>query len=539
MSGNGEDLMPSRAQQGKQARLMEAQCLQALNQGRADEALQLCQQLNHDYPDYARGWLLLSDMALRGSHPQLALEAIDRALSLQPGEPEFLLHKARLLYQAKQIAVLDVLLERLAETPIHNACLLADLAYLENLRGRLSAAEQHYRQALVLDPGQVGYHFNLATVLRYVGKLDEAEVHLERAIALRPLDTEAHLLLSQLRRQTLDDHHLPRLRRLSEHPELTRLQKAQVHYALAKELEDLGHFQESVTALRQGAALKRANMRYEVDGDIATLDKLRSVFDRQWLAQTKDGHDSEEPIFVLGLPRTGSTLVERILSAHSEVQSVGELNNFALCIMAQCRRTFRQAPASKLKLVEMSAQLDMGLLGRDYVQSTRPDTGQHRHFIDKLPLNSLNLGLIAKALPNSKLILVRRHPLDSCYAMFKQLFTQGYPFSYDLKELAGYFIAHHRLMGHWQALLGDRLLCLDYETLVTQPEQQIQALLGYCNLPWQDACLTFHQHNEPSKTASASQIRQPLYTSSVGKWRQVEALLAPVHEAFTEAGIPC
>lgn len=449
------------------------------------------------------------------------------------------LQRARILYQANQFNALDDLLDKLAAIPCSSATELAELAFLENLRGRLQSAEKHYRQALTLAPQQGGLHFNLATVLRYQGKLNEAEQQLELAISLNPLDAEAHLLLSQLRTQNPDHQHIPRLQQVLAQPNLTSLAKAQLHYALAKEQEDLGLHAQSFASLRVGAAHKRGNMRYQVQGDIDTLQQLQATFDADWLTNTADGYASHEPIFILGLPRTGSTLVERILSAHSEVHSAGELNNFALTMMAQCRSVYQKPPTNKQELVGMTAALDMHMLGRAYLQSTRPDTGKHAHFIDKLPLNSLNLGLIAKALPNARLIYVRRHPMDSCYAIYKQLFTQGYPFSYDLGELANYYIAHHQLMQHWQTVLGQRLYCLDYEALVHEPQTQIQALLSYCRLSWQDSCLAFHQQPEPSKTASATQIRQPLYRSSVGNWLHYQNELAELRQTLLKAGIAC
>lgn len=504
-------------------------------------AITVCEQLNRRFTDYAPGWFLSAQVASSINNVNAALTCIHRALTHAPDNIGYRLFEAKLRYQKGDHQAVNQILDNLPVNQITEAHLWAELALIENLVGRTQSSAQHYQQALSLAPDNAGIHFNLASVQRYLGKLADAEEHLEKAIALNPTDAEAHLLLSSLDKQTAASNHIERLQRtLQQHADnLPLLARSQLHYALAKELEDTQQYPASFDALRQGATLKRQNMQYQPENDIATLHKLGEVFNRDWLQQPPCGEPSEEPIFILGLPRTGSTLVERILSAHSDVHSAGELNNFSLVMMAQCKAANPTPPASKLDLVERTAQLDMQQLGRAYIDSTRPDTGHTKHFIDKLPLNSLNLGLISQALPKAKLIYVKRHPMDTCYAIYKQLFTQGYPFSYDLTELANYYIAHHQLMQHWQQALGDRLLTVNYEGLVAHLQPEVERLLDYCGLPWQDACLAFYQQDTAAKTASATQVRQPVYSGSVGKWKAYAEQLAPLRRALTEAGIRC
>jgi len=248
-----------------------------------------------------------------------------------------------------------------------------------------------------------------------------------------------------------------------------------------------------------------------------------------------------EAIFILGMPRTGTTLVERILASHSAVSSAGELNNFALEMSREAKKLMppqqTQAGVSKQDRVVASTGLDFSLLGQQYIDSTRPLTGNSQRFIDKMPLNFLYTGLIHLALPQAKIIHLQRHPLDTCFAIYKTLFADAYPFSYQLEELGSYYAAYRQLMAHWHQVMPDVIYDQPYETLVTDIEAKTQQLLAYCELPWEPACLDFHTQQQASTTASATQVRQPVYTSSVGKWRKFKDELAPLIKTLESEGI--
>ena len=280
-------------------------------------------------------------------------------------------------------------------------------------------------------------------------------------------------------------------------------------------------------------------MRYDINHDLTTIDKIIDVFDEGFFKENRAGFETDEPIFILGLPRTGSTLIERVLSQHQSVKSAGELNNFSLEMMAQCKNVQAQPPSSRLALVELTRKLNFEALGKAYIDSTRPDTGKTKHFIDKLPLNSLYVGLIRTALPNAKIIYVQRNPLDTCYAMYKQLFINGYPFSYDLDELAKYTIAHHKLMTHWRTVMPNGFYEVSYESVVDSIEGEARKLIEYCQLDWQEQCLDFQSNKAASTTASATQVRQGIYKSSKQKWRHYEDELMPLKQKLEEAGIKC
>ena len=243
------------------------------------------------------------------------------------------------------------------------------------------------------------------------------------------------------------------------------------------------------------------------------------------------------PIFILGLPRSGSTLVERILGRHSKVQAAGELQAMALAIVEAVRQRTGAAQMSRRGLIEQSSQLDFGALGRDYLSRARAAGALGECFTDKMPLNFLYCGLIRRALPQARIVHVRRHPMAACYAIYKTLFEDAYPFSYDLSELGRYYLAYRRLMQHWTAAMPGRIHELHYESMIADQLGETRRLLDFCGLDWEDACARFHENPDPSTTASAAQVRRPIYDSSVEQWRHYGDQLSELHRLLAEGGI--
>jgi hypothetical protein len=324
----------------------------------------------------------------------------------------------------------------------------------------------------------------------------------------------------------------------------------QIHYSLAKEYEDLGEYAKSFAHLQHGAVKRRANLNYDVTADVATVDWIIEAFPRGPAAMpaAADGAVQRNtsisakavqpvPIFIVGLPRSGTTLVDRILSSHSKVKSAGELNDFALALVAAVRRDNNKAQLPRRELVARSAHIDFAALGGEYLQRACATVGPSEYFTDKMPLNYLYCGLIRRALPHAKIVHLTRHPMASGYAMYKTLFKDGYPFSYDLKEIAQYYVAYRRLMDHWIASMPGAIHTLSYEGLVADQLTESRRLLEFCGLEWEDACVDFHRNAAATTTASATQVRQPIYDTSVAQWQHYAAQLAPLREALTSAGI--
>jgi hypothetical protein len=265
------------------------------------------------------------------------------------------------------------------------------------------------------------------------------------------------------------------------------------------------------------------------------MDGLIEKFTPELCADTGHGADTDQPVFVLGLPRTGTTLVERILASHSNVISAGELPNFLM----QIRRLTRDgnADAEELEILCRGADLDPQVLGDAYMDSVPVRYKKAARFVDKLPANFLYIGHIRRALPGATIVELKRHPMDACYAMYKTLFNRIYPASYDLEDLARYYIAYRKLVDHWHKCFPGQITTVHYEDVVANQEAQSRRLLDAAGLPWEDEVLAFHKSKSASATASAAQVRSPVYSSSVQLWRRYEKELAPLAERLKDAGI--
>jgi hypothetical protein len=279
----------------------------------------------------------------------------------------------------------------------------------------------------------------------------------------------------------------------------------------------------------------RQGYRYDVRGDVAQVDLIREVTGSGALTPAP-GHDGLAPIFILGMPRTGSTVVERILTSHSAVGAIGESPAFGQALVHCAIRAGVDA-RDGTAIIRASAGLDPAEIGATYASLTAPWAGPEPRFVDKLPGNHLYVGLIARALPRASIIHVTRHPVANLYGMYKTLFNQAYPYSYDLDELVAYYAAYRRLMAHWRDLLGERLIEVSYERLVDAPETEISALIAAYGLEWQDACLNFHDNKAPSTTQSALQVRSPLNRLGVEGWRKFTDQLEPLRQKLIAAGL--
>jgi tetratricopeptide (TPR) repeat protein len=516
---------------------LEARVWQRVGQNKMAEAVALCQLLNRDYPRFASGWHTSSRIAMSTKNPGAALKAIAVALALEPDKPLWRVQHAICLGALGRFEELKEQVVVLTSLELQSAYENSALGLLLTQLGDREQALHYYKQAAVLKPDEASHFYNVACMQRTLGALDEAEENFDKAISLNPHDYESWKTRSELRHQTVENNHVNALEGLLGTGAPDPRGKVQICYALAKELEDLGEFERSFHHLKQGADLRRSQMKYDVQRDLDTLASIQETFQPECFARATAGSSNDEPIFILGMPRTGTTLVERILASHSDVFAAGELNNFSVQMMGRVHAENGGRKMSRDDLVRYSAGLDFVQLGEAYVASTRPFTGSTPRFIDKLPLNYLYVGLIHLALPRARIVLLQRHPMDTCYAIYKQLFVDAYPFSYSQRELGQYFVAYQQLIEHWQTVLPGVLHTVQYEALVADTEPETRKLLEFCALDWQEQCLRFYENKSASATASTAQVRQPVYTSSVGKWKNYRQQLAELVNVLTDAGI--
>ena len=403
-----------------------------------------------------------------------------------------------------------------------------------SLDGDYIGALAAYEAAVRLEPGNVRHRYNCAAVRRFLGQLDAAELDYDAVIEATPDDAEAWLNRSDLRVQTAERNHVAELERWVARGFAGWRQEVPARFALAKEYEDLGQYAASWVHLHAGATLRRRHLQYDVRIDLATVDWIRSVFPT--IVPPGGADPVGEPIFIVGMPRTGTTLLERILGQHRDVFAAGELNNFAEAVVDSAKQTAGRADLKRSDLIAASARADFAALGADYIARTRPQTGRRPRFIDKMPLNYLYCGLIRRALPGARILHMTRHPVATCYAVYKTLFNQGYPFSYDLNELADYYVGYRRLMAHWHVTLPQQILDVSYERMIEDPIAESQRVFAFCGLEWDPRCLDFHHGQWLTTTASASQVRRPIYRSSVELWRHHETELAPIALRLKAAG---
>jgi Flp pilus assembly protein TadD len=495
-------------------------------------AEQECLKFTAEFASWPEGWVALGRQRQQRNDLAGAIAAVGKGLEASPQDRALLLLAAELSVQSGQIADGLSRLNALQVVANDDGELLQHIAQLFTRLNLHEQAGRCYRRAAELAPGNPQYLYNLATALIALGKMDEAETLLDLVIAQAPQDYDAYYNRATLRRQTVSRNHVAQIEAALRKPLPMPMGEVQLAYALAKELEDLGKYRRAFTALKRGADARRRALSYRVDDDIKAMSEITSAFDAPFFARETPGDPSTRPIFILGLPRSGTTLVDRILSSHSQVESLGEISDFANALM-------RAAPAAKNKfeLIRQAASSDWAALGKSYCETTAAVAQGAPRTIDKTPINFLYLGLIARALPNATIIHVRRGAMDVCYAMYKTLFRMAYPFSYEQSDLARYYLAYRALMAHWRRVLPGRSIEIGYEDLVADQEAVTRRLLAACGLEWDDAVLAFERNARPSLTASAAQVRQKIYASSVRLWRKYADELAPLAHALRAGGV--
>jgi tetratricopeptide (TPR) repeat protein len=480
----------------------------AAEAGRVGEGLALIREACVTDPADAEAHAQLGRWLSRLHRTDEALDAARRALSLQPA----------------------------------SAATLDTIGVVFSRAGRHEQAVDCFARAVTLDPERAGLHFNHAASLKFLGRFAEAEAAYEACVRCDPRFWRAHSALAATGRQTAERNHLERLERLLATGPLEPDAELHLRHALAKELEDLGRDDEAFAHLLAGNARKHATTGYRFERDQGLFDAVTRLFPDVLPVAVHADRTSDEiaraPIFVVGMPRTGTTLVERILSSHSQVASAGESQNFGVLLKRACQ-TLSPQVLDAATLVQ-SLRVDLQALGREYLERTRPAGPPRPRFVDKMPLNFFYLGHIARALPGATIVVLRRHPLDTGLSNFRQLFAAGfsyYDYARDLRDIGRYYAQFDRLIAHWQAALPGRVHEVRYEALVADQRAETGRLLAHCRLPWEDSCLQFDRNESAVATASAVQVRQPLFASSVGRWRRYQRHLQPLIDELRAAGV--
>jgi tetratricopeptide (TPR) repeat protein len=405
---------------------------------------------------------------------------------------------------------------------------LDGLAHVSMRLGRHEQANALYRRATDAAPTEPRFWYNLASSERSLGRLDAAEAACNRAIGLDPTQYPSYLLRSELRLQTPEANHLDELRhRLSLAPEKDPARMF-LGYALAKELDDLGEYDEAFRWYAEAAATRRQRLAYDVAVDEQKLAAIEAAFPKVGSKLFPRGNDPAAFIFIVGLPRSGTTLLERLVSGLPNVVTNGETDHFSRALIGAM-------PAGPDDVFKRAAAADPRAVAAAYARSAGGRAGFS--VVEKLPMNYLYLGAIDRALPQAALLTMARSPVDSCFAMFRTLFGEAYPFSYDFEDLARYYAAYARLMTHWKTTLGEALHEVRYEALVERPAEVGEAAVRHCGLAWRDEAVDIQNNRSASYTASAAQIRRPIYTTSRDRWRHYQTHLGPLIDALHRHGV--
>jgi len=397
--------------------------------------------------------------------------------------------------------------------------------------GDFSEGIASFERALALDPGRADVHNNWASALKHLGRFDDAMMHYEQSVALRPDDAKTLYNRVELKKFRWGDADLEALEGLARRGDFSVDDQIYIHFALGKALEDIGDFERSFEHLRKGNDLKRDRIYYN-DGDVKNLfARVADVFNERLLSNFHgQGDPSNAPIFVLGMARSGSTLVEQILASHPQILGAGELT----FLETQARTLFNVCD-QRAQCPGNSPPLDVATLrnlGQSYLSRLPALEGSQIRIVDKLPGNFIWVGAIRLMMPNARIIHTMRDPIDTCVSCYSKLFESGHNYSHNLEELGRFYRYYRELMMHWRCVLPrDAMLEVSYEDVVDDLEGQARRLIDYCGLPWDDRCVSFNRTVRPIKTASAVQVRQPLFRSSLQRWRNYEAGIAPlIHE---------
>ena len=391
-----------------------------------------------------------------------------------------------------------------------------------------------FEEAARLNPGEVRLPLSIGHLLKTLGRRRECEQAYQACLKLDPSFGEAYWSLADLKNYVFSDAEIAAMQALLKGDGGDDVDQAHLHFALGRAYEHKQDYAAAFEHYATGNARRRKTVPFDIGVFENKTRRVRECFDAAFFEQRVNaGHPDPAPIFIVGLPRSGSTLIEQILASHSSVEGTFELPN-VLTIVREFDHANPQHDAYPESVRAVPPER-FALLGRRYLEETAPIRTGRAHFIDKMPNNFSHVGLIHAMLPRAIVIDVRRHPMDSCFSTFKQYFAEGQSFSYDLESLGRYYRCYLRLMDHWDTVLPGKVLHLGYEALVRDPEIHIRRLLTHCGLEFEPACLAFHETRRPVRTSSAEQVRQPLYASGVGYWRHFEAQLEPLRRALGDA----
>lgn len=483
----------------------------AMKAGREHEAESLFRRAIAYAPDYVEAHIVLGRCMKEQHRLQDAIQSFETAIALEPDnvQANFMLASV-LAPAARTYDAIDAYRKVISIKPQHPGAWLG-LGHSLKTVGLQAEAIEAYRECIRLKPGNGETYWSMANLKTY-----------------QLTDEDISAMQAQVARKDMDE-------------DLDIQSRVNFLFALAKAYEDRHDYEQAWTLYEEGNSTQRMEENYDPVQTEVMNDALIEVFDNRFLQQHGgQGNPSPEPIFIVGLPRSGSTLLEQILASHSMVEGTAELP-YINSVSASLNRNRADGVNYPRAVKELRAE-HFHRLGQDYLDLARIHrTGGKPRFIDKMPNNFPSIGLMHLILPNAKIIDARRYPMDSCLSCYRQLFARGQSFTYDQTDIGEYFLQYQRMMDYWHEVLPGRCLTVQYEDLVVDFENQVRRLLEYCELPWEENCVRFYETERPVRTASSEQVRQPVYTRSINFWRnyeshldELQSVLAPVLPRYAQ-----
>ncbi|MEO8331090.1 MAG: sulfotransferase [Gallionella sp.] len=502
-----------------------------LEEDRIPEATDALNRALRIHPNYAEAICNMGGIHLAQEENDAALSSFKRALELRPVYVEAQMGLAKTLQALELLQEAEMAALRAVQFDDRNPKAHALLGSIYSETAHPAHAEAELARALEIDPKCDDALLGLGHLCVENGELDRADGLFRRALTLKPDNVSARIHLVQSKKVTTDDENFAALVELEkDSANHSGNRKMTLHFALGKCYDDNKDYENAFPHFLAGCKLKRDKLNYDPDAAVRQFTEMEEIFNQEAIDRMRGGGDASElPIFVLGMPRSGTTLTEQIIASHPDVYGAGELPDLL-------RIAHRKTDPAATTFPDNLRYLDhsiLGAWGAEYIASLRQRAPDAKHITDKMPANFFAVPLIHLMLPNAKIIHVNRNPVDTCLSCFTRLFNRKQEHTYDLAELGRYYADYARLMDHWRKVLPhDAFLDINYEDIVADQETQARRLLDYCGLDWNAACLDFHNTKRQIRTASVTQVRQPIYTSSVERWRHYEKFLGPLLDAL-------
>ncbi len=507
----------------------------ALNKRQYPQAQQALIKILNQQSDFYDAYFLLGVMEAEFGQYDKATKLIEKAISLHQST-EYYAHLAKCYAMLGDTVNTHSAVAKAEQMNITSALTFDTLGVALSRLNEHKKAISYFQKAI--DKNRIAaFYYNLGSSQTFCGLFDEARASYEQAIKLEPLFYQAHSSLSHLGGVSQEYNHVERLKQVYQkmpHADA----KLHISHALAKELESLGEYEQCFSYLKQAKAEKLRHIDYHFDRDLSVFQQLKSMFSEPEFAVVDNSYDNDQAIFITGMPRSGTTLVERVLTNSTGIKSAGELQDFGLTLK-RLTKTKSRFILDKETLLE-STKIDYRELGSSYIECVEPLLEQGQRFVDKTPLNVLYAGHIIKSMPKAKILCVIRNPMDTIWGNYKQMFSLNdpyYQYAFDQQSIALFYLEFVALAEFWQQLYPDNFKIIKYDEFVKQPEVIGKTLAGFCQVPWSQTLLDITTNESAVATASSVQVRSAINTKSLGQWRKFETQLQPAYEIVKKAGL--